>query len=203
MANIGPARGASRESESEATRRAILDAAEHLLASGGEERLSIRELCVRVGVTPPTIYHHFGDKAALVDRVIDECFAEFDEAFGDRRAPRDPVERLRWEFDRYVEHGVAHPTHYRLMFQRGPRRATSRGVASYERFRRTVAAVEVAGRLRAPLEAATAALWSTAHGVTSLLIAGFWAADSPAIALARDSMIAELTRPKRSRRKKR
>src|SRR5882724_9061357 len=146
MTKVGPVRATSRESESEATRRAILDAAEHLLASGGEQRLSIRELCLRVGVTPPTIYHHFGDKAGLVDRVLDECFGEFDQAFGDRKAPRDPVDRLRWEFDCYVEHGLSHPTHYRLMFSRGPRRSSSRGVASYDRFRRMVAAVDAAGR---------------------------------------------------------
>src|SRR2546422_10339437 len=108
----------SRDLESEATRRSILDAAEALLASRGEEGLSIREVCLRARVTPPTIYHHFGDKAALVDRVVDECFGEFDQAFGDRSAPHDSVERLRWEFDRYVEHDLSHPTHYRLMFLR-------------------------------------------------------------------------------------
>src|SRR5215470_9094940 len=110
----------SRDRESEATRRAILDAAGHLLATRGEDGLSIREVCARAGVTPPTIYHHFGDKQALVDRVVDDCFEAFDRSFAGRAAPADPVERLRWGFDRYVEHGLAHPTHYRLMFQRSP-----------------------------------------------------------------------------------
>ena len=201
------ARSPSRERESEVTRRSIVDAAEELLANGGEKQLSIRELCLRAGVTPPTIYHHFGDKGALVDRVIDECFSAFDESFADRKAPQDSVERLRWEFDRYVEYGLAHPTHYRLMFVRGPRRTSARGVASYDRLRSKVRAVEAAGRLRAPLEAATAAFWSSAHGVTSLVIAGFWQPDSPAIALVRDSMIAQLTveghRRKRGQRKRR
>src|SRR6266852_519946 len=101
-----------------ATRRAILAAAETLLARGGEAGLSIRELCARASVTPPTVYHHFGDKGALVDRLVDECFAEFDRTFTRRRPPADPVEALRWGFARYVEYGLAHPTHYRLMFQR-------------------------------------------------------------------------------------
>ena len=197
------ARNASRERESEATRRSIVDAAEELLANGGEKQLSIRELCLRAGVTPPTIYHHFGDKGALVDRVIDECFSAFDESFADRKAPNDPVERLRWEFDRYVEYGLAHPTHYRLMFLRGPRRTSTRGVASYDRLRSKVRAVEEAGRLRAPLEPATAAFWSAAHGVTSLVIAGFWQSDSPAIALVRDSMIAQLTLERGTKRRAR
>lgn len=191
----------SRELESESTRRAILDAAEALLAAHGEEGLSIREVCVRAGVTPPTIYHHFGDKAALVDRVVDDCFAAFDRAFEDRTPPGDPVERLRWGFDRYVEHGLAHPTHYRLMFLRSQGRPTPAGLASYDRLRRMVRAIDEAGRLAARLEDATAAFWSAVHGVTSLLIAGFWSADAPAIALVRDSMIAALTRPAAPRRR--
>jgi AcrR family transcriptional regulator len=187
----------SRDQESEATRRAILDAAESLLAAHGESGLSIREVCARAAVTPPTIYHHFGDKAALVDRVVDDCFEAFDRAFAGRAAPADPVERLRWGFDRYVEHGLAHPAHYRLMFQRSHTRPTPGGLASYDSLRRTVTAVAAAGRLRHPIEHATAAFWSAVHGVTSLLIAGFWMPDSPAIALVRDAMLAELTHPRR------
>src|SRR5689334_4619065 len=93
----------SRDAESAATRRAILDAAAELLASGGEDGLSIRELCARADVTPPTIYHHFGDKQGIIDRVVDECFADFDGTFARRAVPTDPVEALRWSFARYIE----------------------------------------------------------------------------------------------------
>ena len=191
--------GRSRDQESEATRRAILDAAEHLLASRGEDGLSVREVCARAGVTPPTIYHHFGDKQALVDRVVDDCFEAFDRSFAGRAAPNDPLERLRWSFDRYVEYGVAHPKHYRLMFHRSHARPTPAGLASYDGLRRLVAAVDEAGRLSAPVEHATAALWSAVHGVTSLLVAGFWEVDSPVIGLVRDAMLVELTRLARPR----
>ena len=195
MARDGAVR--PRAAGSEATRRAILDAAAELLASAGEEGLSIRELCQKAGVTPPTVYHHFGDKAALVDRVVDECFAAFDVAFEDRTPPSDPVARLRWGFDAYVAYGVAHPVHYRLMFQRSEGRPTPAGLASYDRLRRMVRAVDDAGRLLAPLEDAAAAIWSSVHGVTSLVIAGFWSQDAPAIALVRDAMLAQLAAPPR------
>jgi AcrR family transcriptional regulator len=200
---IGAAR--SRELESEATRRAILDAAGRLLASAGEEGLSIREVCARAGVTPPTIYHHFDDKAALVERVVDDCFADFDRAFAKRAVPSDPVEALRWVFDRYVEYGLRHPTHYRLMFGRRRARPTPGGLASYEGLRRRMAALAAAERLIPPIDDATAAFWSAVHGVTSLLISGFWQADAPAIALVRDAMVAQLTRaaPERTRRARR
>src|SRR4030095_585101 len=133
-----PARVAAlrpRDVSSEATRRAILDAAGELLASGGEAGLSIREVCARAGVTPPTLYHHFGDKAALVDRIVEECFTEFDQEAAKRTPPADPVEALRWAADGYLRYGVAHPTHYRLMFQQRPARPSPAGLASYRRLR--------------------------------------------------------------------
>jgi AcrR family transcriptional regulator len=185
----------SRDRESEATRRAILDAAEHLLATVGEDGLSIREVCARAGVTAPTIYHHFGDKAALVARVVDDCFAQFERAFAHRAAPHDPVEALRWAFDRYVEYGLRHRIHYRLMFGTRPSRPSAPGLASYDNLRRRVIAIADVDRLRAPVEDATAAFWASVHGVTSLVISEFWSPDNPAIALVRDAMIAQLTIP--------
>ena len=198
----------TREVESEATRRTILAAAEALLAAGGEDGLSIRELCARAGVTPPTIYHHFGDKRALVDRVIDDCFAEFDATLARRTPPADPVEALRSAFDRYVEYGLAHPTHYRVMFQRtAPRKSSAPGLASYDKLRRVVAAVAAAGRLVPPVEVATLACWCASHGVTSLLVGAYFTPDDPAVALVRDSLIAQITTPpsraRRARRQKR
>jgi AcrR family transcriptional regulator len=183
----------TRDVESEATRRAILDAAEALLARGGEEGLSIRQLCARAGVTPPTIYHHFGDKQALVARVVDACFADFDRALARRPTPADPVEALRWGLDRYLEYGITHPTHYRLMFDRRSSRPTPAGLASYDRLRRVVTAIDAAGRLRAPVEEATRACWCAIHGVTALLIGGFFAPGDPAIALVREAIVSQLT----------
>lgn len=178
-----------------ATRRAIIEAAEKLLATVGEEGLSIREVCARAGVTAPTVYHHFRDKQALVDRVVDNCFAAFDRAFLDRPAPLDPVEALRWGLDQYLEYGTAHPVHYQLMFQRSGARLTPAATASYDRLRRTVAAIAEAGRLRIPVEAATAAFWAAVHGVTSLIVTGALPPRSPAVALVRDAMIERYTTP--------
>ena len=191
LAAVPPPRAAATA----ATRRAILDAAEELLASIGEAGLSIREVCGRAGVTAPTVYHHFGDKRALVDCVVAECFTRFDRNFRRRDVPGDPVERLRWSFDRYVAYGLAHPDHYRLMFQQPAPRPTAAGRASYARLERLVQAVAEAGRLVPPVAAATAAFWAAVHGVTALLVSGCLRPATPAAALVRDAMIAQLTRP--------
>lgn len=192
MARIATAR--SRDEGSEATRRAILDAAADLIATKGEDGLSIREVCNRAGVTAPTIYHHFGDKAALIDRVVDEHFADFDRAFARRTVPPDPVEALRWAFGRYVEFGVRYPAHYRLMFEGGRIRPTEGSLASYDGLRQRVAAIHAARRLRTTVEDATAAFWAAVHGVTSLAIRGIFKPQSAALALVRDAIISQLTR---------
>jgi len=185
----------ARGRDSAATRRAILGAAETLLASGGEEGLSIRELCARAGVTPPTVYHHFGDKEALVARVVEDCFSAFGRAQATVPRARDPVKALRQGFHSYLAYGLAHPVHYRIMFERRPSRRTPAGEASYDGLRRMVAAVAAAGRLRTSVEEAAAACWAAAHGVTSLVVAGVWPSDHPAIALVEDAVVHRITRP--------
>ena len=175
------------------TREAILAAAEDILSRGGEGALSIRELCARVGVTAPTIYHHFGDKDALVAEVVDACFAEFDRALAGGRVPGDPVEALRWGFDRYVAYGRAHPAHYRLLFQRRLETPTPAALASYGRLERLVGRIAAAGRLRVPIAEAAPAFWAAVHGATALVIAGFLRPRSPAVHRLRDALVAALT----------
>jgi AcrR family transcriptional regulator len=189
----------TREGGSGSTRDAIVRAAEAILARGGEEALSIRELCTRVGVTAPTIYHHFGDKNGLVAEVVDACFAEFDHALATGPAPADPVDALSWGFERYVAYGVAHPAHYRLLFQRRLARPTPSAVASYGRLERLVEAIAATGRLRVPVKEAAPAFWAAVHGATTLVIAGFLPRSAAAIRHVREAMIAQLTMPAPSR----
>ena len=50
-----------------------------------------------------------------------------------------------------------------------------------------VTAIATAGRLRVDVERATRACWCAAHGVTSLLVGGYFASGDPAVALLRDA----------------
>lgn len=184
-----------RDRAAEATRRRILTVVEELLANGGESAVSIREICLRAAVTPPTIYHHFRDKQALIERVVSDCFLAFDRSVSRRKVSANPVEVLRHGFDRYVAYGLQHPSHYRVMFQHPTRTPTAAGLASYNKLRAAVTAIAAAGQLRAPVDEATFAFWSAVHGVTSLLVSGVGRANDPAVALVRDAMIAGLTSP--------
>jgi AcrR family transcriptional regulator len=177
------------------TREAILAAAERIVSRGGEDALSIRELCARVGVTAPTVYHHFGDKDGLLAEVVDACFAEFDHALVAGPLPSDPVAALAWGLDRYVAYGVAHPAHYRLLFARRRKKPTPAAIRSYSKLEDAIRAIEGAGRLTMPVAEAAQAAWAAMHGVTMLAIAGFIAADSPAARHVRAALLAKLTIP--------
>lgn len=49
------------------TREMLLDVAGELLADVGIERISTNLICRRAGVTPPTLYHYFSDKYAVLE----------------------------------------------------------------------------------------------------------------------------------------
>ncbi|MDC3962266.1 TetR/AcrR family transcriptional regulator [Polyangium jinanense] len=187
----------------EATRRAILDAAAELLAEAGAERLSIREVCARAGVTAPTVYHHFGDKDGLVLQVLEDSFTAFVQTVDALDKPRDPIEALARAWDGYVAYGVAHPMHYRIMFMHRLARATPipAATAAFQRLVDVVSAAEAEGLLVPPLEEACKAFWSSMHGVTSLIASGHLPPDTPASALVRDAVIAHITRPRGSARR--
>ena len=52
------------------SRRAILDAASKRLAEGGPEAVRIQEVARDVGLSHPTILHHFGSREGLMDALI-------------------------------------------------------------------------------------------------------------------------------------
>jgi len=185
----------TRAERSEATRRAILQAADDLLLAKGEESLSIRRICDRAGVTPPTIYHHFGSRQRLIERIVDDHFAGFDTWLVERPGPADPVDALRWGFDRYVEFGLANPGPYRLLFdQRTPGSPPPHGVSALDRLRRGMAAVDATGRLRLPVDESVLVFWSAMHGVTSLALLGAVKADTRVITEVREAILARLVR---------
>ena len=57
---------ALRKTRSDATRRAILDAATRLIQEQEFDRMTVRDICQRAGVTTGAFYHHFPSKEALL-----------------------------------------------------------------------------------------------------------------------------------------
>ena len=174
-----------RRGHGEQTREDILAAAEALLLStGSEEEVSIRAVADAVGVTAPSIYRHFPDKAHLIFEV---CAREFDrmaEEVADVLAadPDAPAtEQLKAAGRAYAEFGLANPEHYRIMFMghadHTPEMYDQEQVLETGSFGMVVALAQQAiddGLLRpeltdAPMVAHT--LWAGVHGLVSIAVA--------------------------------
>ena len=81
---------ATAPDESSPAEERILRATMAALAALDPAALTIKQICLEAGVTPPTLYYHFGNKdglvAAAVERLVSEWLAAID-AVVDRRAP--------------------------------------------------------------------------------------------------------------------
>jgi AcrR family transcriptional regulator len=61
----------------QATQERIAEQALRLLETDGEGGVSMRRLATAVGITPMAIYHHFADRRALLNFVVDREFAKY------------------------------------------------------------------------------------------------------------------------------
>ena len=129
------------------TRDAILDAARELVLDAGQERLSIRRVAERAGVTHGTIYLYFRDKDDLLYQVAETSAQEMVARL--RRLPRslDAIERLRQTYLCLADAALEAPDAFHFVFTLRPARATA-----------APAMPPLAAVLEAPLVDAVAAL---------------------------------------------
>lgn len=109
-----------RQQYAEATRTALLRAAETLIAEQGYADVAIDEICVRAGVTKGALYHHFESKRdlfrALCDYVEDSWVDEMLEQVSDEE---DPLRRLLLGCDAFLD-GCLDPARQRILVLDGP-----------------------------------------------------------------------------------
>lgn len=85
-----------RAERREATRQEILAAAWDIVHEAGLANLTLREIAIRVGMQPPSLYTHFASKNAVYDAMFEQGWQTVLELFQDRAAslPADPRARL-------------------------------------------------------------------------------------------------------------
>jgi len=117
---MSPVRTRSRRGEGDRLREEILDAVGALLdETNDESAVSIRAIADRVGVSPPSIYRHFEDKEALLNAVCADVFTQLVVGIEVAVAEAtDPLDALARAGRCYIEFGLQHPEHYRLVFMR-------------------------------------------------------------------------------------
>jgi AcrR family transcriptional regulator len=166
-----------REREKEEVRHKILDAARHLFASDGYEKVTMRRVAEAIEYSPTTIYLYFEDKDDLVRALCHADFGRLLQAMEVVARPKDPVEEIRMLGRAYCAFARESPNQYRFMFMTpvGKEEKLEDGNPGDLSFGHLLDAVKraiAAGRFR-PIDPVTAAqvLWMGVHGVASALIA--------------------------------
>jgi AcrR family transcriptional regulator len=174
-------RARARRGDGERLRAEIIAATARLLAETGDESaVSIRAIADAVGVTAPSIYLHFPDKTALLFAVCEDRFGELDRRLEEAAVgAADPLDEVYRRGSAYVRFGIENPEHYRILFMgRDEAMAFSEermtGASAFGHMVEAVQrCIDATPSLIATDDALTAtiALWASAHGLTSLLIA--------------------------------
>lgn len=161
-------------------RRALLDEALTTIRSEGVEKLTLREIGARVGVSRTALYRHFADKRALLAAVATEGFRLLREQLV---ASWDDGGHGREGFDAmgvtYIRFAVTNPSHYRVMFggfldpHPSEGELATEAAGAFQALVDALAALQGIGIVRSD-EPQTMALfvWSVVHGVAMLAIDG-------------------------------
>lgn len=100
-------------------RAALLAAATTLANERGLQAVTLREVARQAGVSHAAPYHHFADKAALVEALVLTSFTAFAEALRTAHTHTDgtALQRLQAVGIAYVQFAVDNPALFRLMFR--------------------------------------------------------------------------------------
>jgi AcrR family transcriptional regulator len=101
-------------------RQAVIDTALQLADESGDERISLREVARRIGVSSGAPFRHFTDHAALMTAIAEEATVRL-RLMVDRdqhRSPPAAIERLRTLGHSFLAWALQHPTSFRLVSAR-------------------------------------------------------------------------------------
>ena len=164
----------------QATEERIADTALKLLETGGEEGVSMRRVAAAVGITPMAIYHHFADRRALLNFVVDREFTKYSESF--QALPRRGTyeSQILACMDTYIDYAFARPRIFDYVFAQT--RPGARRFPEDFRARRSPTLNPVADLLQKAMEAGylkqddvwelAMELWAHTHGYISLYRGG-------------------------------
>jgi AcrR family transcriptional regulator len=160
-------------------RRALLDEALRCVEREGLPALSLRELALRLGVSPAAPYHHFPDRKALLHELSAQGFAGLEAAMESEVAKvgSGPEDRLGALGRAYVRFALAHPGHFQVMFHPEaalpPNAGDAKEGRTFELLTECVTAcLAAAGHAGQDPLPAVVAMWGAVHGVAKLYLEG-------------------------------
>jgi AcrR family transcriptional regulator len=160
-------------------RRALLDAGLELLESKDASELSLRAVARKANVSAAAPYHHFANKAELLDTIAAEGFVllEHEIRAAMEQADEDCGGELSAGGAAYVHFALAHPSHFRVMFRKGEEEhAPIVDAASAAVFALLVEGVQCwlqdHGRADEDARPYILLCWAAIHGIAMLLLDG-------------------------------
>jgi AcrR family transcriptional regulator len=158
-------------------RRALVDAARRLLEAEGPSALSLRAVAREAGVSPAAPYHHFKDKAELLDAVAHEGWEIMGAQMAEAKASTTGMQQLTALGVAYVCFARDNPALYRVMYDAArdkeslPNEVQDNKESAYCMVRDTMIEHGADPSDEIHLELASAAAWCGGHGLAEM--AGF------------------------------
>ncbi len=158
---------------------ALLAETAAMIAEGGVDSVTMRELSRRLGVSRAAPYRHYPDKSTLLVAVGTAGFGQLANRLRSTAAdePRAGIERIRRMGEEYVRFAIDNPSHYRLMY--GKEALTREDLPELREAADTLFSLLVdviraqqrsGGIKRGDPEVLAYVAWSAVHGLSSLLI---------------------------------
>jgi AcrR family transcriptional regulator len=159
-------------------RRALVDAARRLLEAEGPSALSLRAVAREAGVSPAAPYHHFKDKAELLDAVAHEGWTMLQEEMAKAKGLAHGPHQLTALGIAYVVFARENPALYRVMYDAARDKEMlpmdvqdPANDSAYCMVRNTMIEQGADPAAEVDLELATIAAWCAGHGLAEM--AGF------------------------------
>jgi AcrR family transcriptional regulator len=163
-----------------ATAERIAEEALKILEKEGEDAVSMRRVAQAVGITPMAIYHHFPNREALLDFVVDREFTKF-LGYIQARPGRGSWEvRLTNCMDSYIDYAFDRPCIFAYVFSQP--RSNARRYPDDFRAQRSPTLNAIADLVAQAMDAGflkrhdiweiALQLWAHAHGYIMLYRAG-------------------------------
>lgn len=158
-------------------KRSLVDAARRLLEAEGPSALSLRAVAREAGVSPAAPYHHFKDKAELLDAVAHEGWETLQAQMTEAKGKVQGMGQLTALGIAYVCFARENPALYRVMYDAArdkemlPAQMQDDNDSAYCMVRNTMVDNGADPAEATHLELATVAAWCGAHGLAEM--AGF------------------------------
>lgn len=161
-------------------RQQLIQTALELIAAEGAERVSLREIARRSGVSASAVYHHFADKQALLAAVATQGYLQLSAELGAalETAGPDPLQRHLTLGRAYLRFAQHHPATLRAMFSPEvsdcPTAELEQSAnGAFSLLTANLAAGQAAGLFKAESPVLLGlAVWSQLHGLAVLLLDG-------------------------------